>query len=546
MRFLILLCVLAPVSLLAQDNINVSFSNYLRYGTGKDGFLNQKRDYFENLGEARITFSDFLVGFRLLHDAPPEFGVEFSGLKKRYVEFKRDDLYVRGGDSFTLFGRGAALNLFENRPLAFDTGLDGIKMEYKTRMLSFAVTAGDIRYHDVLDLTRVELYRLRGGSLEIIPYPFFSVGVNFVNGTFRLDRLFDDKRSQFDIPELFVRSQFYDVDLYLSYAEKRTTQYDPDIIFGRLPTHRGTAAYGSIAYTAESFGVSAEYKDYRFGIATPYDRFDVNRSAKAFAFQNPPIVHKEHAYTLLTRYPHIIDFNDEVGFQVDAFYTIFGQLTGSINGAMASRHYSFTPTGDTNQIFLPVYASKARDNSFLPSTAREFSPFWEIYADWQYFLEEGGNDYIAVGVNRRSDTITDELLSTPEKVTAKATRSTSIPVAAQVTLPGEWVVKCESQSQWVWDEQNSVDPKLYNQLFSLGLSKSPVYSVTVRYEYTTDKATVDGRKNWTALDIGFRLSPKHNITLTAGGDRGGTICANGVCRVVNPFIGFRASITSYL
>jgi hypothetical protein len=57
---------------------------------------------------------------------------------------------------------------------------------------------------------------------------------------------------------------------------------------------------------------------------------------------------------------------------------------------------------------------------------------------------------------------------------------------------------------------------------------------------------VDGRKDWFAIDGSYRLSNHHTITLTAGGDRGGQICANGICRVVNPFLGFRASIVSYL
>lgn len=126
MRIWLLLLVL-PTSLLAQNNVQYSLSNYLRYGTGDErvATFSQRRDYFENLTDARIAFSDFLVGFRLLHDGPPEFGVEFTGLRKRYLEFRKDDLYIRAGDLYTLYGRGLALNLFESRPLGFDTGLDG-------------------------------------------------------------------------------------------------------------------------------------------------------------------------------------------------------------------------------------------------------------------------------------------------------------------------------------------------------------------------------------------------------------------------------------
>lgn len=541
------LLLLFPVLLFAQDDVSVSASNLLRYGSGRDGSLDRKRDYFENLTDARVMLHDFVVGFRFLYDAPPEYGVEFTGLRKRFVEFRRDNLSVRAGDSYSLFGRGLALNLFENRALSFDTGIDGLKMEYKTRLLKFMATAGDIRYVDVLDVSRAEKYSVRAGSLELVPYSFLSLGVSFVSGKFRVDRQFLDQAAQFDMPEYFVKVQLDNVDVFASYAEKRTTVFEPDPIFGRMPTHRGSGFYGSVAYSGESFGVSLEYKDYRFGIADPYDRNNPNRATKAFAFQNPPIVHKEHTFTLLSRYPHVIDFNDEVGFQVDVFYTLFGQLTGSLNGAAASRHYAFEPTGALSPIFLPVYGSVARTTSFLPSFDSKYSPFWEVYADWQYYFEEGGSDYALVGVNRRYDGFVDEILYSPEygpKISA--TRTTSIPVSVQMTLGDDWGVKFTSERQWVNDEKSAGESEFYNQLFSLGVSKSPEYSLTLRYEFTTDQATVDGRKNWTALDLGYRLSQSHNITLTIGGDRGGQVCANGVCRVVSPFLGFRASVVSYL
>jgi len=540
------LLVLLPTLLFAQRDINVSVSNYLRYGTGMDGFLNARRDYFENLAETKITVSDFLVGFRLLHDAPPEYGLDFTGIKKRYVEFSRDGLYVRAGDSFSLYGRGLALNLFENRGLAFDTGLDGIKLDYKTRFFKASATGGRIRYADVIDLSRVEQYDLRAGSMELVPYPFLSFGVNFVNGKYRALSAFPDQYSQFDIPEYFGRLQVCDFDLYLAYAEKRTTVFAPDPIFGRIPTHRGTGFYSSISYTGESFGITMEYKDYRFGITDPDDRVNVNRATKAFAFQNAPIVHKEHSFTLLTRYPHIIDFNDEVGYQVDVFYSLCGQWTGNVNASLASRHYAFAPTGDTNQIFRPVYGSMSRAGSFLPTLDLKFSPFWELYTDMQYYFEEGGTDYVEVAFNRRSEEIANELFYSPEGgPEIEATRSTGVPISVQYTV-GDWVLKVGAERQWVFEEKNPAQSSFFNQLVSLGISHSPDYSVTVRYEFTSDEGTVDGRKNWTALDVAFRLSNHHRITFTAGQDRGGQICANGVCRVVNPYRGVRASILSYL
>ncbi len=524
MRFLLLLLVL-PTSLQAQYSITYSLSNYLRYGNGNErvATFSQRRDYFENLTDARITISDFLVGFRLLHDGPPEFGVEFSGLRKRFLEFRKDDLYVRAGDSYTLYGRGLALNLFESRPLGFDTGVDGVKMEYTTNNLKLGITAGDITYRDILDLNRSEEYRIRAASAEAKPVPQATVGFTFVSGKSKFPPpTFPDMHAQFDIPEYFLRVSLGPVDLSVAYAEKRTTVYGDT-----AGPHHGTGFYGSASYSEESFGVTLEYKDYRFGIADPYGRNNRNRANKALAFQNAPIVHKEHTFTLLSRYPHIIDFNDEVGFQVDVFYTLFGQLTGNVNFAAASRHYRFTPTGDTVR-FLPVYGSKPRTRSWLPSFDRKFSPFWEAYAELQYYLEPGGTDYVLIAFNRRSEDIAEELQtpSHPEGF-IESRRLTSVPFSVQYTVAENWTVKFVSERQWVYDDANPAQKRFYNQLVSVSVAKSPVFSIALRYEWTSDKGTIDGRKDWTALDASYRVSNNHTLTLTAGRTRAGSKPSRG-------------------
>lgn len=543
MRNLVLCFLLLPVSISAQGIVNVSVSNHLRYGVGNEvvGPVTTRRDYVENLTETKISFREFLVGFRLLYDAPPEYGREFTGIKKRYVEFRKDNLYIRAGDSFSLYGRGLALNLFENRALAYDTGIDGIKMEYHTEFVKFNLTGGNIAYVDFLDLARKESYKLRAGSVEITPMREFSLGMNFVSGKY--EPPMPNQPAQFNIPEYFGRVQIADIDLYASYAEKRTTL---TVLGDTTGTHKGTGFYGSVSYTAESFGVSFEYKDYRFGIAEPFrERPNRNRARRMLAFQNPPIVHKEHSFTLLSRYPHVVDFNDEVGYQVDIFYTLFERLTGGLNFAASSRHYIFDPL-DSGPIAMN-YGTRGRRWSFLPNMSSRYSPFWEFYTDVQYYLHDGRNDYVLIGFNRRSDEIVDEVIvfpSTSPKI--YATRTTAIPISFQYTILNYWVAKFTSERQWVHEGQNSVEPRYYNQLFSVTLSRSPIWAVALRYEFTTDRGTVDGRKDWTAIDLNYRLSSRHNITFTVGGDRGGQVCANGICRFVNPFLGVRASVVSYL
>jgi hypothetical protein len=519
----------------------------MRYGSGNEVVnpLYSQKDYFENLTDARIGYRDFLLGFRLLQDAPPENGVEFTGIRKRYLEFTRDDLVLRAGDSYSLYGRGLAFNLFESRALAFDTGIDGVKASYSARLVRATATGGTVMYRDVNEPGRIEEYRVRAGSAELIPYKFLTLGLGFVSGEVRFPTTpLNQFAGRFDMPDYFARLHNENLDAFFSYTEKRSEVYPTFIQQGEL--HTGTGFYGSVSYTQEEIGVTVEYKDYRFGNADPNARLVLDRVTKPLAIQNPPIVHKEHSFTLASRYPHVIDFGDEVGFQADAYYTI-GKLTGNLNVAAASRHYSYSPTGDTNRATgNPIYRGEARKNAFLPSFSGKFSPFWEVYADFQYFLEGDGNDYVEIAFNRREDQTAVEHRSLSQPLIVEVRRVLGVPIAAQYTFGDGWVGKFVAERQWVRDDANIVTQKFYNHLFSIGVSHSPGVAVALRYEFTSDEGTVDGRKDWAAIDFSFWLGTNHNLMLTAGGDRGGQTCSNGVCRVVQPFLGFRASLTSYL
>ncbi|MEK9136685.1 MAG: DUF6029 family protein, partial [Bacteroidota bacterium] len=193
------------------------------------------------------------------------------------------------------------------------------------------------------------------------------------------------------------------------------------------------------------------------------------------------------------------------------------------------------------------YGSTARKNSWLPSFSRKYSPFWEVYTDFQYYLEEGGNDYVLIGFDRRSEDTAEEI-RTPANPRGflDSKRTTAVPVSVQYTVSEGWVIKLTSERQWVYDDTNPAQKRFYNHLLSVGVAKSPTFSVTLRYEITNDFGTTDQRRDWSAIDASFRFSNNHTVTLAVGGDRGGQICANGVCRVVNPFLGVRASVVSYL
>ncbi len=548
MRVLLAILQILPLVAFSRQDPTVTLSSVLRYGTSRLEInpIGQNREYFESLTDTRISFRQLRIGFRLLHDAPPEVGSEFTGMEKRYLEFTSENLYVRVGNSFSLYGRGLSLNMFENRTLGFDTGIDGAKAEYRGRPVFAAMTGGDISYADVLDQSRVERYRVRAGIIEVTPHPFLTAGISFVTGRLWFPTTpAGQSAGSFNMPEVFLTLRFSDFDIYASYVEKRTdVSVNPLALVLQGYRHRGTGAYASVSYTGGEMGISLEYKDYRFGIADPVRRQISDRAPKALAFQNPPIAHKEHSFTLLTRYPHVIDFNDEVGFQIDAFAALSDRLLISANAAVASKHYSFRSTGILDPVTgFDIHQGRGRRFSWMPSFRKEYSPFWEVYGDVQYYFGEGSTDYLVLAFNRREDQISLELNRQIPLV--ELIRSVAVPILVQHRLTEALVLVATSERQWVRDETNILSPVFVNQLFSLGIIRSPSLSATLRYEFTNATATVDGRTNWAALDLGYRFNPQTNFLLTIGVDRGGQVCSNGVCRIVPPFRGLRASLITY-
>ena len=138
----------------AQAILVPSVSNTLRYGNGERslGIITDDFKYFENLTDVRIQLPEnFTAGFRLLYDIPPEVGLEFKGIKRRFFEYDGSNLSARIGDFSQLYGRGLAINLFENRGLGYDTWMDGVKAKYKNEYFSINAIYGTLDFKDSID-----------------------------------------------------------------------------------------------------------------------------------------------------------------------------------------------------------------------------------------------------------------------------------------------------------------------------------------------------------------------------------------------------------
>ena len=534
---LLALPILALAAPLAEAHLQYSVSNFFRYGNGNQFFGGQsgRKEYVEDQANVRLFWNDFTVGFQYQYDDPPEFGPRYQGIRKRYVEFQRDGLQLTAGDFYTLYGKGLSMNLFENRGINYDTKLDGLRGVYHDDVVNVITALGTMKYYDLTNPDRIETYSVRSGFFELSPWSTLRVGASLVGVTGNSPNEPYNDHLNADILGGMASFRILGFDLYGEYAQKHSfglqqTGADRYVGFDRT----GHAIYGNLSYTSESgFGISAEYKNYQFDVVNPGER-DPNRPTRMLPMANPPTAFKEHSFNLLARKPHVIDFNDEVGWQIDAFYSLSPTFTVSVNGSAASRQKTWTglPSGN--------YRMVDKSNTLFPAMDADFWPFYEVYAEMEWYFD--GQSYIRAAVARRADTQFQEL--TREE---HLQSSFTVPVRIEYMVTEEYSIGASLEQQRAHDSSYPDGTEdFWNEFISLTFAKAPLWAATVRFEMTTDDNEPSGKKFWTVGEFSYRIGNAHTATVSYGTERGGLVCSNGICRQMNPFDGVRLQLVTQL
>jgi hypothetical protein len=533
----IIFLIFFPFSHILSQDMTVSVANTLQYGTGKERKLQERqtKEYLENLTDVRLFVGDLTLGFRLEYSNPPEFGLPFQGISKKYVEFERSGLNIRAGDLYALFSRGLAMNLFENRPIGFDTCLEGVRVNYQTDYLNVKILGGEIDYIEPLTLEdiepRRETYSIRAAYAEIKPWKRISFGSSFVWTDAEMPTPFPNVYEEVNtqIIDSFVRFRHSLGDLFIGYAFRTGEVNDTDDI-------NGGGMYASVSHTGSGYGVTLEYKDYRFDIVDPFERSFTFRPTRMLPFQNPPIVHKQHSYTLMSRFPRVVDFNDAVGFQLDVVGTITPTINVNANFAMASRHYKYTLNEDLFEV------EKIRSGStWFPSLSDERSPYHEVYFDVDYFFENFSS-YVKLGYNSRNEFFY-ELLA-PE--ISEKRRLNTLLIETQYAFDFIWSARLTTEFQRVYDSINFENNRYTNYLIGAQVSRSPIASLGLRYEFTTNRGEPGGIRDWFVVDTRVRIGSNSNFGVSYGSERGGVTCVNGICRTIKAYEGIRLFLTTVI
>lgn len=531
---------------IAQVNVKASFNNLFRYGNGYEYTGQNKfpKEYFEEIAEGRLDINDVIFGIRYELSDPIEYGTNFKGIKKRYIEYNHKNLGVgaRAGDFYDIFSRGLTLNVFEERALAYDTGIDGIRLKYdktfgKTNpvKLNAQVLGGDLNYSDFLDPDRIERYKIRNANFMLSPLRRLTIGASYTYTKGEIPNSIDETNITADLPEFNVSLNLPMLQFYAGYAWK-SLRTEPSTFYPDAMSTRGDGFYSSLSYIKGGLAVTLEYKNYRYDLTAPDNRA-IDRPTKMLPFQNPPTAVKEHTWTLISRNPHVVDFNDEVGGQIDLLYVASDKLTFNFNGAIASRHYQYRNIGPS--ISESVWERVDRSFDLIPSLDDAFSPFWELYGEAEWYASD--KILTKIALSRQSQVFYSDFLPN----FSEKKKFFTIPFEFRYSIDRQYSLKLIFEQQWQTNSfGENIEHNSMNQLVTLNLTKSPELSLSVTGEFTNDELEPTGKTSWFIGEVLYKLTPTNSITLSYGSERGGLKCTNGICRFVNPFDGFRMSIQS--
>lgn len=548
----------ASQKLHAQGGVNFSISNEFRYGIGERFEQEEafRKEYLENLFNARMYAGDFNLGFRFQIDKPREYGRDTIGLKEYYAEFQRDGLRARGGTFYNLVGRGQVFNTFESRPIGFDTQTEGIKLDYESEVFKAGAFGGLMHYADILSATRVEEYLIRGASGEARPIKELGLGGSYVVATGQKTEQGFSRAFDAYLREIYLSGNYEGFRTYLNFADKRT-QLDSTARSRTNSLFNGYGLYGMLGFSNSDLGITAEYKNYRYDLIEPNEQQVNTRATRALPFQNPPNLIPEYDKTLLARNPHAIDFSDELGFQLETLLYPADELTVTLLAAGGSRHNAWIASQETdsNENDVTVF-TRVNDAplSFPELSDIRYSPYWEVFAHGEYQLSEDAS--FGIGIQRRDNIIYGEGNGeiAPSSETYKAT---TLMLESITSLNESDNLHAIVELQRVYDSKKATQAidslgiaaysgKFNNVLATVEFSHSPQWAVNARLEWTTTDKEQGGRRLWPVIGGTYRIGNSHTIGLQYGAERGGVVCTGGVCRLINPFSGFRLTVVSKL
>ncbi|MFL2989052.1 MAG: DUF6029 family protein [Candidatus Neomarinimicrobiota bacterium] len=542
---------------------SINFNYESKYGNGNnvDDFTQDTTlyYYFENLLDINFNHNNIYLYTQLEYSNPPIYGIERRKVDKLtdsyFVEYSNSYIGIKWGYLQSLYGYGLDINTFQDQSTDFDNRVKGVELKYTPNDIldlfyisgtgkygsksSGSLRTNDLSFDHNLQSYGAQLYTDLGdfSISSSTKKTYYSGGIynKLINTDTRLsidlqDYIFTDF-SLFDL-DSEVKSSGINLSYsntlgnYDIYIENMYSNYNK--ILRNDENEDGYLRYISLSGDLYGINMLYEFKDYNMLYYMPIS-------------SNPPLVFGETTSVLISRIQHNINFADEIGHQLelrgdykDNSLLLNMSIGMKHSGIRNQNDFSFDDEGN---LIYGTYKSVSfndiiSDMNFLNEDLRAHKPFRDIYFEtsgWRMnnslyykfgYLSHYSYDNSS-GKNYQSFTV-------PTQFVIGLKNNNSITIYYEYQETNNLVATIDDYNE---------DTYTYNYM-SLSYHIKDFGSLSYFSDKENIEYYIDGSSKtryWTGVELSLELSSTMQISIFKGSQKGGLVCANGVCAVQPSF-----------
>jgi hypothetical protein len=514
------LLIVAVLGLFSTDEARaqLSASNLMEAQSGNHPHFSQldRTDLYNQLN-LDWTFDPLRVGLRFEineNSGSPMSEPGYREFTQRYAEWTDPALRALIGNFYTILGRGLIHRSFELPGVVLEQvgirsrygpsrDVDGVLLESRrgpVEALLFGGRPNAGTYSPTGAEFGLERYQgqLAGGQLAARVWRDARLGAAYLRQTNDQGGRVGEFASGFLDADLLrlVGVGEASLPLYFEYA-LRSPSLDRWFRFD-TGDEEASAMYVGTNLLWGPLALSAEWKDYS--------------GFRSGLYNDPPSLVREHAFTLLNRNTHLLDADDEAGYQLEGSWTWADMGSITLNRSSAVGEPGPTTRLRFDEVYAELHAMPAR------------IPWAELTA----FIDFGQDDWIFI---RDRDLYGG---------------------SATVRAYTHWSATADLQRQVA---ERAGAPEFDDLFLGFTVARAGWGSAAVLFERSTDPEQEDPEFNpipgvtprhFTAGVLSARLSERHDAVLFFGERRGGRACTAGTCYEVKPFTGVELRLTSRL
>ena len=561
------------VFLLGIIQPSISFNYESKYGSGSNvNDLTQDTTsyyYFENLLDVNLNYENINLYSQLEYSNPPIYGqslTKTNNLANSYfIEYFNDFLMLKWGHIQTINDYGLDVNMFQDQSTDFDNRVKGIELRYfPHEIVEFnfisgkgffgSKSKGNLRINDLtfdhdLDSYGINIYT-KFGDLSVSTSSkntYYHSGIYslLVEGDTRIAQDLSDYITTFEMFPIGDSEQDSVLNLNtevesnahsLSYSK---TLGDFDIYYENITNRynkilrendKEDGYYRYLALSGNIFGVNLnyEFKDYNMLYYMPIT-------------SNPPTVFFESSSVLISRIQHNINFSDEIGHQLELTFNSKYNLSYLFNLSMGMKHSGITYQyfDDDFNFISDTYESVSFKDFFgkdgmdiMNEDLRAHKPFRNLYAEISRWNDKN-TIYSKVGYHSHYSYDEDS---------GKLYKTYTIPTQFVLGFKNQNSLTTYAEYQYTRNfDSFTLEEKefLTNRHLALSYYFNKIGSITYLRDEENSTFISNGnfsRDNvWDGIEISLKISSSMQLSIFRGSQKGGLVCANGVCAVQPSF-----------